>query len=560
MNRYTINIKVGLLAALFVMTFSACEKPFDEVNDNPNLPKEVSERTLLPAAQISLGYTYGGDIARYNGVFTQTLTGADRQFIGYGKYLFTEEDFNNLWNNMYAGNMADLNRMMEIADKNPGFYDTYDAIAHILMAYSLMTVTDLFGDVPYSQAFQGVTNLRPAYDSQQTLYESTIPGLLDESISILLNNNLTGDDLEAPASDDLIYNGDTEKWLRFAYGIKARLAIHKAKGSRSSAAAQEALNAVSNGLSSNADNPGVRFGANFQNPWFQYIDQRGDISFSSLDDYFGIGNNLTNSMEVYPDSLTFSWDFGDGTQENNLTTPEVSHDFLPDSTYTVTLTLTNVVNGTAISKSWQMDVEISTDEATASTSYETTRFTGSRDEAADTSVDFTASYPDIRYYQFLDVAGNYYYPGAPSALYMGDDAPIRLMTYAEQKFIEAEAHAILGQDVDAKRALEDAIRASYDFVGLPIVEANDYIELFVNWDGASDKVKLILEQKYIANYLQPESWNDWRRTGYPDLTPNPGAVTPIPRRYIYPTNERQYNPNAVNTNSSMLSPRLWWDN
>jgi hypothetical protein len=83
----------------------------------------------------------------------------------------------------------------------------------------------------------------------------------------------------------------------------------------------------------------------------------------------------------------------------------------------------------------------------------------------------------------------------------------------------------------------------------------------VVWIGTTqDKLNLIMFQKYVANYLQPESWTDWRRTGQPNLQPNAGSTSPIPRRYIYPTNERLYNPNASNASTTMLTPRLWWDN
>lgn len=451
-----------LLSAVVFMT--SCSKDFGDVNDNPNAPTDVPVNIILPATQASLAYTLGGDVARYNGVFTQNVTGADRQFNAYNQYIFTEDDFNNLWNNMYAGNMADLHRIIEIADAKDGSYNAYRGIAKIMMAYSLSTVTDLFGDVPYRQAFQGNNNPTPAYDSQSDIYTVILPGLISEGIADLDN---TGDDILSPGADDLIFGGDTDKWKRFAYGLSARLAIHTTKID-ATAAATAALAAIANGLSSSADDAAFTFGSTYQSPWFQYIDQRADISYSTLDYYYGIGCFHTDTLQALNDP---------------------------------------------------------------------------------------------RFSKMIDVNGDYYAPGFPSAFYMADNAPVALFTYHEQKFIEAEAKLITGDDAGAQAALAEAVSASMSLLGVDAADDAAYQAANVVWAGTNtDKLNLIIFQKYLANYLQPESWNDWRRTGQPNLQPNAGAVSPIPRRYIYPTNERQNNPNAVNVGSSLQSPRLWWDN
>ncbi|MFM9051177.1 MAG: SusD/RagB family nutrient-binding outer membrane lipoprotein, partial [Bacteroidota bacterium] len=175
--------------------------------------------------------------------------------------------------------------------------------------------------------------------------------------------------------------------------------------------------------------------------------------------------------------------------------------------------------------------------------------------------DFLQSSNDPRFAKMIDVNGDYYAPGFPSAFYMADGAAVPFMTYHEQKFIEAEANLLLGNDAAAQAALDAAVDASMNKLEVDPADATTYKAANVVWSGTSqDKLALIMTQKYVANYLQPESYNDWRRTGLPDLQPNAGATTGIPRRYIYPTSERQNNPNALNSGSSLFSPRLWWDN
>lgn len=455
-------IRYTLLFAYIAM-LTSCQKDFGDVNVNPNQPSDVPVNMILPSAQASLAYTLHGDIARYNAVFTQNVTGADRQFAAYNIYVFNEDDFNNLWNNMYAGNMADLKRIIEkTAD---GKNNAYRGIAKIMMAYSLMTVTDLFGDVPYREAFQGNDNTTPAYDKQQDIYTIILPDLLNTGIADLDNTTY---DFLAPGADDLIYHGNLDKWKQFAHSIAARAAIHTSKIDPT-AAANAALAAINAGaMLSSFDDAQFNFGVTYQSPWFQYIDQRADISYSSLDYYYGLGCFHT---------------------------------------------------------------------------------------------DYLQSTNDPRFSKMIDVNGDYYAPGFPSAFYMADNAAVPLMTFCEQKFIEAEANLILGNDAAAQTALNDAVDASMGKLGVDSSDAAAYKLANVVWSGSyQDKLGLIMTQKYVANYLQPESYNDWRRTGYPALQPNVGATTDIPRRYIYPTNERQNNPNSVNTGSSLFSPRLWWDN
>jgi hypothetical protein len=94
----------------------------------------------------------------------------------------------------------------------------YVGIAKTLMAYNLGIATVNWENVPYSQADQ--KNFTPDYDTQEQIY-ATIQKLLDEAITELAKNTGT-----KPAADDLIYNGDTAKWTRLAYSLKARYAMH----------------------------------------------------------------------------------------------------------------------------------------------------------------------------------------------------------------------------------------------------------------------------------------------------------------------------------------------
>ena len=112
--RYNKFIIILLITTMIVVSES-CKKGFLEgVNDNPNSPSAVIPRVLLPGAQGNLAYAQGGDMSRYTSIMTQYITGATRQFFAYNQYTFSEEDFNNVWNNLYAATMSNFNSIIEI--------------------------------------------------------------------------------------------------------------------------------------------------------------------------------------------------------------------------------------------------------------------------------------------------------------------------------------------------------------------------------------------------------------------------------------------------------------
>lgn len=293
-----ITSQLLLATTLIIISITSCKKDFlEEINNNPNEPALVKPNVLLPAAQASLAYTVGGDGQRIASIFAEYVSGANRQMYSYNRYIMTEEDFNNFWNGMYAGNMYDLKKIMNYAAEHPGEFDNYDACARILMAYALGTMTDFFGDIPYTQAFQGLDNRHPAFDTQQSIYQ-IIDALLDQAVVLIDNEIVDEDDLSSPVAEDFFYTGDMLSWRALAYGLKARAAIHLTNLDPITAS-QNALAAIANGaLISNSGDARFRFGGAYQAPWFQFNDQRTDISYSAGDAIYGVGNYCIDSLMV----------------------------------------------------------------------------------------------------------------------------------------------------------------------------------------------------------------------------------------------------------------------
>ncbi|WP_124979606.1 SusD/RagB family nutrient-binding outer membrane lipoprotein [Nonlabens xiamenensis] len=130
------------------------------------------------------------------------------------------------------------------------------------------------------------------------------------------------------------------------------------------------------------------------------------------------------------------------------------------------------------------------------------------------------------------------------------DSPTPLISYWEVKFIEAEAIVRTGgSDADALTAMQEAVEANMQFIGVAQADIDAYTAGLAISGTTEDKIEAIVTEKYKAFYGNSsiEAWNDFRRTGYPDLTPSPDAVASVnpslvvPRRFLYPISERQTN-------------------
>ncbi|MGB0523185.1 MAG: SusD/RagB family nutrient-binding outer membrane lipoprotein [Flammeovirgaceae bacterium] len=256
-NRYI----AALVASLFILT--SCD--FGDINIDPANPIDVPIGSLLPASQAQLAYVLGGDMGRYNGVFTQHYGGISRQHLVIARYGLSESDVNTTWNQLYAGLFQDMTTLITKAEETESPH--YSGIAKIIIANMLGAATDVWGNIPYSEAGQGVANLSPAYDTRDQIYTS-IHTLLSEARTELGQTSAI-----AVGAEDLYYGGDIDSWIALSHTLDARYYLHR--GNYASA-----LSSAQNGIASNAGDFDFQFGsaATEQNPLYQFMDQRaGDL-------------------------------------------------------------------------------------------------------------------------------------------------------------------------------------------------------------------------------------------------------------------------------------------
>lgn len=171
--------------------------------------------------------------------------------------------------------------------------------------------------------------------------------------------------------------------------------------------------------------------------------------------------------------------------------------------------------------------------------------------------------PRLQYYVNMDANGEYegtppgegrYNASLPSSEVASQDSPISLISYTEQQFIQAEVFLKTGNRHLADQAFGEAVISSLRACGIEDAtweDKNAYIE--------NVSLEQIINAKYVALFLNPEVWTDYRRTGYPELPPYEDAPEEeIPRRFVYPLNEYEKNADNIPDDAGLFN-RLWWD-
>lgn len=483
-----VTSKCLLLATLVFV--SSCSD-FLDVNEDPTSPSTVPENLQLSAILGTFSYEVIANAPRDPGQWIQQ-TAWNGVPPSADNYDVTSSDVNNLWNSSYIDVMKDARELNDLATENGNY--AYAGIAKVVEAWNLAIITDLYGDVPYSEAFDP-SDSTPAYDSQEEVY-TAIFGLLNDALADFNESSPI-----SPSSDDLLYSGDMEKWERLTYTLIARLNMHltSAPGYDANTQAQAALDALDNGFESNEDDADFQYFnvAGEENPWYQFaIDGKWDTRNQLSSHYVSLLEDLDDPrlpIQARPAGAVDGNGLVEGFDPEN---PEyIGHD------------------------------------------------NGEEGQGASQVSSF----------------GEYY--SAP-------DASLNWISYAELKFLEAEATLIISGAVAAQPIYEDAISASMDKLGVDDADATAYVSSLPLLAASGDALQEIITQKYIANFLKLEPYNDWRRTGYPELDPitneprTPSEIIPV--RFPYPDSELQNNAENVSATGvpggyPALEANVWWD-
>jgi len=214
---------IGIVSVVIALFSISCKKYLD-VNVSPNNSVDAPPKVLLPTTTIGMAWANANSLGRAASILVQYNAGLAGDPDAFDVYNL-EGAFDNNWNfEIYNGT---INNLRILISKTNESSPAYSGIAKLEMAYTFSLATDLWGDVPYSQAGFGLQYPQPRFDKQEDIYQGN-GSLGIQSLFDLVKEGLADLDKTSslkPTTDDLVYGGDLSKWKRMGNTLLLKLAI-----------------------------------------------------------------------------------------------------------------------------------------------------------------------------------------------------------------------------------------------------------------------------------------------------------------------------------------------
>ncbi|MGZ3944237.1 MAG: SusD/RagB family nutrient-binding outer membrane lipoprotein [Mucilaginibacter sp.] len=488
------KIYIYTLSTLLLWGAAGCKKlnDFGNTNVDPTAVVTPVISALIADVEHNLaGYVSTQSYAINGAAYAQYMS--ETQYPGTSLYDLPQVDFTPQYagthdaNNLpvQAGNLFDCQTVINVATNKNSV-----AAATIMQQYLYWTLTDAYGDIPYSQALKGINAITPAYDTQEDIYK----GILTKTAAAVAALG------EGSVEGDVVYGGNTAQWKKFGNSLIILAAIQldrKVPGASDYAAT--AFNAAVNGgyIATNADNFAVPFELNYHNPWFALYDGRTDWAES---------NTVTNMTKALNDGRTVAWGGAFNDPAQTAGGKVTSDDGVPYG-----LNRTDANNYISANPDWALVLRA--DHRTQST-------------------------------------------------------PVNVISAAQVTLAIAEGMKIGWTGGSAATTYRNGILLSFEEWGVT-APADSYF----TQGGVVFSAKNLATQQWLASYPNGHmGWNIWRKTGYPILTPAPGATSSEPniiRRFVYSSTESQTNgTNYAAAVAREVGPKagtdsqdnaVWWD-
>ena len=522
------------LILLVIITVGCKKSEFKNTNPNDVTASTIDYKTVLPA---TINRQVGSIASDYR--FLQfwmgfwARSGSFQQVKDEETYGFTNGFNNQIWNNNYS---IATNFDFVINKAKADGAAKYEGIARIMKAQNVQTLVDVYGDIPYFQAFQGNDNRTPKYDKGKDIYVDLFRQL-DTAITLMksaaASNLVANSDI---AANDLAYKGNSLSWIKYANTLKLRLIIHVALVPGFDITGEMAkINAEGSGYidasTEAAVNPG--YTASKPNPYYR--------SFVKTESGVLAGNFNFAKANVY----------AVGTSNNGYY--QLRSDPRVDRFYVKPIISTNPTVYAANHRG------IAFGDLTSNPANNGDKLS---------TIDGPGLVPD------------------------GPASRAWLITAAESYFLQAEARQrnIITGPSTAAALLTLGIQQSFRFLGLTTADANAYIAAnagkadvdILTVAPSADPIFTILSQKWFAlnSIAVLEVWTDYRRTDIvygrgippntnlnlylpgPPISINPANTsTKIPVRLLYPQSEFSYNAANVAAQGDInyFTNRIFWD-
>lgn len=511
-------IRKIVVILIIISTLGSCTKDFQKINVDPNSPAQVPLDYILGQTQLQIGGSAGDPgyaTWRANLIYALPVVqqfSSLTTFYAGDKYIYQADLSEAYFNTMYPGSVKNLVNLIELAKVDPKDINTL-SIARILKVLQMSIITDLYGDVPYSEAGLGYLKLNytPKYDDQQSIYMDMLKEL-DEAGKAFDNT------AHIPATADFVYGGDLAKWTKFANSLMLRLAMRMQKVDAATAQTW-AKKALDGGVMSN----------NSETFSIKYNNDGGTATINSNSYNLGPADN-PNRDEVTKGSIQWSKTLIDLMKSRN--DPRISTISILKSGDATPANQKGLPNGLDASTLQALTGEIGAD-------------TYSRPnpilyKATDPYI--LLPYAEVEFMKAEAIERGWY---------SGDAA-------SEYKAGQAAAISQLGVNVGAP-VIADADIVAYQAAN-PYPAAGAFDQKFAQIENEM----FILTASTLNGF---EGWANYRRTGLPVLTPTnyPNNATggTIMRRLRYPGGEAGVNPNYKIASDKMggdkFTSRMWWD-
>jgi hypothetical protein len=516
------------LSAVMIAAVTGCNKKRFEINANPDDVTDVSvtPSVLLPGALQATSTNIASEwwfIGWWMGHGARS--GSYQSFNEEETYRFTNDFHNGIWNGLYA-NANNYNIMINKAkDAGAG---TYEAIGRIMKSFCFQILTDVYGNMPYSEAFKGTAVATPKYDKSIDIYKGIFTDL-DAAIT-LLSNSVATDPAKNPdiTNSDLVYGGNLVMWKKFANTLRLRMLVH-----------------LYNGITTQTVAPGIDVAAQVA----KFTQSNNNAGFLGAGQSAVLNPGFTGTKPQPYFRFFNTNEAGTGSQR----------DWAKASDYAI--------------RYYNVDGDPRIDQ------FYVAPTGGHKGIVFGTPAGGSAPIGE----ELSSVRG-------PGLSPKGAASDAWILTSTESLLIQAEARqrGILTSGPTAKALLTAAIYDSFDWLGLTDTDADDYLTYNagfpdIDYDAGplapglpTGGLYSILTQKWFAlNSIAPyEVWTDYRRTGIvygvgggfdpgPRISVDPGttAGAKIPVRLLYPQNEYNYNADNVSAEGTInvTTGRIFWD-
>lgn len=521
-----------LLTVFTVLLFSSisCTKDFDEINTNNNRPTydQAAPEMLLTNCievltdrvhEIFLGEEMGSCWVQQQ---------AKVQYTDEDRYRPRVSVINNTWASFYASSGMDAEAMINISKARGADYDNYQAAGIVLKCYAISVLTDLFGDVPYTNAFKarpadgGI--ITPSYDTQASIYADLIQKLKDVNTLFDASKDFEG---------DILYNNDVKKWVKFANSLRIRLIMRQSDRVDPTVELNDMI------VTHAADYP--IFESNADNAALAYLGS------SPNNNPVNENRKTRDDHRVSKTIIDYMWTYGGDWRICTYAVPaEKQNDYV------------GLPNGLE-----SAEAAAYLEGGLTHTSKLGTYFT------AATAPGMLMSYAELNFI-LSEATFRSFITGAPKTAQEYYETGVKA---SFNQFLNADGTSYVASKVKARWTKATLTSWFGSTVYTPDVKTfidtlvYDYLNIEQGaWAGTLEQIGT---ERWIATFDQGiQSWFDWRRTGYPVLTPASGAYNPtIPQRVYYPSDE--YSRNKVNVTAaatsqslvgqSDLNTRVWWD-